>query len=253
MEAFQFLLLWSISEINQFHTESVAPIFSLVAAFVLLTVWLTFAAVVTYSQFHESKQCPKILFERTECSKLVMPTNSSRSSMKRSAASSLIENTDSPSRCYWQGEYSLWVFSCVQQLSVRLCWPAFCERCSSCTLHRSVCCVRSLRPKTTSSKSWTKYLCWCCFDCWLTWTLMTDGLQHLQTYTFTCWWRTTLLCLGFFLVNLQTIIYSCFDKTACNEGEGKVLKDLYKVTKYCYYFVFKNYIKSIFIFYLIIS
>ena len=27
MEAFQFLLLWSISEINQFHTESVASIF----------------------------------------------------------------------------------------------------------------------------------------------------------------------------------------------------------------------------------
>ena len=65
----------------------------------------------------------------------------------------------------------------------------------------------SLRPKTTSSRSWTKCLCRCCFDCWLTWTLMTDGLQHLQTYTFTCWWRTTLLCLGLCWVSLQTIIY----------------------------------------------
>ena len=160
-----------------------------------------------------------------------MPTNSSsRSSMKRSAASCLTENTDSPLLCCWQGELSLWVFLCVQQLSVRLFWPECCEWYSSCTLQRYSCYVHSLRLKTTSSRSWTKCLCRCCFDCWLTWTLMTDGLQHLQTYTFTYWWRTTLLCLGSCWVNLQTIIYSCYNKTVCNEGEGKVQKDLYKVT-----------------------
>ena len=45
IESYQFLLIWSVSEINSFNVKSSSHISSLVVAFLFLIVWLVFAVI----------------------------------------------------------------------------------------------------------------------------------------------------------------------------------------------------------------